>query len=105
MKIPGVTFSWKRALGVTKVKQKTLAQMVTGLYMLEQRLVIFKTVLPCSKGGNMDPDFVATELLRELKQESANKSKRIKRLRLALLAMAVTSSVTLLGLVSVIIKH
>jgi hypothetical protein len=22
MKIPGVTFSWKRALGVTKVKQK-----------------------------------------------------------------------------------
>ena len=73
--------------------------------MLEQKLVIFKTVLPCSKGGNMEPDFVATELLRELKQENANKSKCIKRLRFALIAVTVTSSVTLLGLVSVIIKH
>lgn len=53
----------------------------------------------------MEPDFVATELLRELKQENANKSKRIKRLRVALIAVTVTSSVTLLGLVSVIIKH
>lgn len=36
MKIPGVTFSLKRALGVTKVKQKI--SKATGIPLTQQRL-------------------------------------------------------------------
>lgn len=34
MKIPGVTFSWKRALGITKVKQKIAKE--TGIPLTKQ---------------------------------------------------------------------
>ncbi len=36
MKIPGLTFSWKRALGITKVKQQIAKQ--TGIPMSKQGL-------------------------------------------------------------------
>lgn len=34
MKIPGVTFSWKRAVGITKVKQKIARE--TGIPLTKQ---------------------------------------------------------------------
>lgn len=36
MKIPGVTFSWKRALGITKVKQQIAKK--TGIPLSKQGL-------------------------------------------------------------------
>lgn len=53
----------------------------------------------------MEPDFVATELLRELKSENMRKSRHLKRLQIALIVSATTSLVTLLSLVSVFILY
>ena len=48
MKIPGVTFSWKRALGITKVKQKKAKE--TGIPLTTQGIerkigaIVLKTI-------------------------------------------------------------
>ena len=48
MKIPGGTFSWKRALGITKVKQKIAKE--TGIPLTKQGIerkigaIVLKTI-------------------------------------------------------------
>lgn len=51
----------------------------------------------------MEQDFVATELLSELKRENERKDKQVKRLQLALVTVVLTAFLTLLSLVGVFI--
>lgn len=53
----------------------------------------------------MEPDFVATELLKELKYGNEQKRKRIKHLQVALIVMTLVTCVTLLSLVSMLIWY
>ena len=53
----------------------------------------------------MEQDFIATELLSELKRENERKDKQVKRLQLALVTVVLTSFVTLLSLVGVFVWY
>ena len=53
----------------------------------------------------MEPDFVATELLSELKRENERKDKQVKRLQFALVTVVLTAFVTLLSLVGVFVWY
>ena len=53
----------------------------------------------------MEPDFVATELLSELKRENERKDRQVKRLQLALVTVVLTAFVTLLSLVGAFIWY
>lgn len=47
----------------------------------------------------MEPDFIATELLSELKRENERKATQIKRLQVALVAVVLAAFVSILALV------
>lgn len=53
----------------------------------------------------MEQDFVATELLSELKRENERKDTQVKRLQLALVTVVLTAFLTLLSLVGVFIWY
>ena len=53
----------------------------------------------------MEPDFIATELLSELKRENERKDSQVKRLQIALVAIVLSAFLSLLSLVSVFVWY
>jgi flagellar basal body-associated protein FliL len=53
----------------------------------------------------MEPDFVATELLSELKRENERKAKQISRLQATLVAVVLTAFLCLLTLVGIFVWY
>ena len=49
MKIPGISYSWKRALGITKVKQQLARAIGIPLTMQGVERKIGSTILKCAK--------------------------------------------------------
>lgn len=53
----------------------------------------------------MEPDFIATELLSELKRENERKDTQVKRLQVALVAIVLSAFLCLLSLVGVFVWY
>ena len=53
----------------------------------------------------MEPDFIATELLSELKRENERKDTQVKRLQTALVAIVLSAFLSLLSLVGVFVWY
>lgn len=53
----------------------------------------------------MEPDFIATELLSELKRENERKDTQVKRLQITLVAIVLSAFLSLLSLVSVFVWY